>query len=364
MRIVQITPSIDPSRGGQEQLVRELVHELVKLGHEVTLITCDQDVNVRVPCDFRHVSYLKVHGLPWIPSLTGLIKHLRSGFDICHLHYLALFGEIAAVACKTSKIPIVTTFWSEGKRRTHMVVYDRVSLHLISQLSDKLMCISEGLKNALVKRGLERHKIRIAPVAVYVGELEKTKVQGVLGGDHNFDLLFVGRLEGRKGLQYLLRALAILKRRGFAPRLKVIGDGYYKNRLLSLVDDNNLSSQVTFAGYMPREKIFESYQEAKCVVIPSEYEGGIPRVALEAMAFGKPIIVTSIPGIEIIGDKKLGILVPPKDSESLANAILQVLSLPPEELRKIELRCKEAVKSYDWSNVVNQIVSVYKECVS
>lgn len=363
MRIVQITSSVDPSRGGQEQLVQELVQELIKLGHDVTLITCDQDVDVRVPCDFRPVSALRVLGLPWIPSLTDLIKHLRSGFDICHIHYRALFGEIAAVACKTSKIPIVTTFWAEGKRRNHMLVYDRVTLHLISQLSDGLVCISEGLKNALARRGLERRKIRVVPVAVYVGELERASVQRVFRGDPDFDLLFVGRLEGRKGLQYLLKALVILRQRGFAPKLKVIGEGYYRNRLLSLVDDNFLSSQVTFAGYMPREKIFESYLEAKCVVVPSEYEGGVPRVALEAMAFGKPIITTSIPGIETISNKKLGILVPPKDAGSLANAILHVLSLPPEELRKIELRSKETVKSYDWSNVVNEMISVYNEFV-
>ena len=362
MRIVQIAPSVDPSRGGQEQLVQELVQELIKLGHEVTLITCDQNVNVRIPCDFRHVSALKVPGLPWIPSLTSLIKHLRSGFDICHIHYLALFGEIAAVACKTCKIPIVTTFWAEGKRRNYMVVYDRVTIHLISQLSDRLACLSEVLKNVLVRRGLEGRKIRVIPTAIYVGKLERTSGQGVTGGHCNYDLLFVGRLEERKGLQYLLRALVILGQRGFAPKLKVIGDGNYRNRLLSFVNDNFLSSQVTFAGYMPREDIFESYLGAKCVVIPSLYEG-IPRVALEAMAYGKPIITTSIPGLEIVSNKKLGIVIPPKDSESLANAILQVLSLPPEELRKIELRSKEAVRSYDWSNVVNKIVSVYNECV-
>jgi glycosyltransferase involved in cell wall biosynthesis len=363
MRIVEIAPSVNPRGGGQEQLVQELVHELTKLGHEVTLIICDKDADVKVPCDLRYVTALKVLGLPWIPSLKGLIKYLRARFDVCHIHYLALFGEIAAVACKICKIPIVTTFWAEGKRRNYMAVYDRVTVHLISQLSDGLICLSEGQKNALARRGLERRKIRVIPTAIYVRALERANVQRVIRDNYNYDLLFVGRLEERKGLQYLLRALAILRQKGFKPRLKVIGDGDYRNRLLALVDDNFLSSQVTFAGYIPREKIFESYVEAKCVVIPSVYEG-LPRVALEAMAFGKPIITTSIPGLEIISNRKLGIVVPPKDSESLANAVLEVLSLSPDELRKIELVGKETVKSYDWSNVVNEIVSVYNECTS
>ena len=364
MKIVQIVGSINPHIGGKERFAGELTRELLRLGHDVTLITYDRKYKVDINCDIRYCHVLELSGFPPIPSFKDLIRQLDKEFDICHLHYHALFGEIAAFACKLRNNPLIITIHDEMKRNIYKIVYDRLLLSTISHLSDRIICLSNGIKNALIKRGMHQENIVIIPNAMHVKEIQNKacKIEKVMFNDKEFDLLFVGRLEKRKGVQYLLRALSILKEEGFKPTLRIVGDGVYKPKLRSLLREHDLSSQIVFTGYIPRKELLNHYLHARCVVIPSLYEG-IPSVMIEALALGKPIITTSIPGMEDIKSKKLGFTVPPKDSKALAQAISKALSLSDEELSRIKLKAGKFVERYDWKFVVKQIISLYEECV-
>lgn len=364
MKIIQIVGSINPRIGGKERFAGELTKELLSYGHEVSLVTCDRNYEADIDCDVRYISTIEIPGFPPIPSFKDLTRQLDMEFDICHLHYHAIFGEIAAFVCKKHGIPLITTIHDEMKRGIHKKIYDRILLGTISRLSDRIVCLTIGMKKALIKRGLDAKKISIIPNVIYVRELQheayKLKNDSQLGDE--IDLLFVGRLEERKGVQYLLRALSILKAKGIRPILKVVGEGAYKRKLESVVMKEGLSSQVFFTGYVTREELLKSYLATRCVVIPSLYEG-IPSVAIEALALGKPVIVTSIPGMEAITSKKLGFTVPPRDFEALAEAISKMLSIDNDELHRIESEGKSFAEEYDWSFIIEQIFCLYQDCI-
>ena len=87
--------------------------------------------------------------------------------------------------------------------------------------------------------------------------------------------------------------------------------------------------QVFFTGYISQKELLKKYLHAKCIVIPSLYEGTPNRVAIEALALGKLIITTSIPGMESILSNRLGSVVPPKNHIALARAIAAPIPVGP-----------------------------------
>lgn len=363
MKIAQVVESVDFHRGGKERFVGELVMELVKKGHEVSLITCDEHFKLDVNCNSNYVRGWSTRGFPIIASVRELSRNLNKRFDIVHLHYHALFGEEVALISKMHKQKLITTIHDEMKRTQAKAVYDTVLLHTISSLSCKVICLTDGMKKAIVKRGLDHNKVVIIPNAMYVNALQSqaSNLTHDLCSNNCFDLLFVGRLEERKGVQYLLKSLLLLTKQGLKPTLKIIGEGSYKEKLMSLVTQYNLLPQVTFAGYLSSEMLLKSYIESKCVVIPSLYEGTPNRVAIEALALGKQIIITSIPGMEAISSQGFGLVAPPKDSDALAKVISKALLLSDGDLRALQSKSKQFAQQYDWSNVIHKIITLYRD---
>lgn len=363
MKIAQIVGSVDLHRGGKERFVAELIKELMKVGHEVTLITCDQRFKSGINCDVNYIRGWSPPGFPVIPSPKDLNKALQTKFDIVHLHYHALFGETVALASKINDQTLITTIHDEMKRDPSKILYDMTLLRTISCFSDKIICLTEGMKRAIVRRGLDGQKVVVIPNAMYVKELQSqaSNLSDNINFDSGFDILFVGRIEERKGVQYLLKALMLLKKEGFCPTLKIVGGGVYKHKLMSLVKENELSSQVVFTGYISQEELLKSYLHTRCVVVPSLYEGTPNRVVIEALALGKPVITTSIPGMEAISSEGLGFVAPPRDSKALADAIRNVLILSDDKLRNLGLETKKFVEQYDWSCVINKIISLYND---
>lgn len=129
------------------------------------------------------------------------------------------------------------------------------------------------------------------------------------------------RVTERKGLNYLIEAIAVLAPRYPELRLKVMGDGNAKSSLEALVKEKGLEGRVEFLGRIPREETAQYYQEASLFVLPSLNEG-MSNAMLEALASGLPIISTPTGGTaELIEEGKNGIVIPEKSIEAIAAAI-------------------------------------------
>jgi colanic acid/amylovoran biosynthesis glycosyltransferase len=166
-------------------------------------------------------------------------------------------------------------------------------------------------------------------------------------------LLAVGRIDEWKGFEYLLHAMRELMRRGVDCELEFVGDGKEKDALIKLADSLQVSERVTFRGWVLPEEVAATMRDATILVHPSSKLGdGVPNVIKEAMALGTPVIGSDIAGIpELLRGGELGILVPPRDVNSLADAIQRLLTNQSLREQYAESAKLYAMEKFDlWRN--------------
>lgn len=139
-------------------------------------------------------------------------------------------------------------------------------------------------------------------------------------------ILFVGRVTPQKGLRYLIRAMALVRR---PARLIVVGDGYEMPRIRVLSEQLGLSDRVEYAGILGREEVDRLYRRATVLVVPSVWPEPWGMVGPEAMAAGLPVVAFRSGGIpEWLVDGQTGFLVEPRDVAGLPARIEQLLADP------------------------------------
>ena len=156
------------------------------------------------------------------------------------------------------------------------------------------------------------------------------------------EVICVGRLAPVKAQHILIESIGLLRTRGIAVRLRLVGDGPDRASLEAAAARMGLTSDVIFDGWRNQDEVRERYRMASIFAMASFAEG-IPVVLMEAMAMGIPCVATRIMGIpELIDNGVSGLLVPPADAEALADAIARLLSGPelvarltPEARRKV-----------------------------
>lgn len=360
MRILHIVPSIDPQKGGRERHVLQLVRELTNLGHNVTIITSDQNF---IPHDeafeLYTVSTKKIPQVPDIPSLRNLIRLMNQGFDLCHIHYHALFGEIAIIASRVRGFPVVVTVHAEIKRNFLKSIYDRALLLFTFRFSEKVICLSKSLREGLIRRGLNPKKMVVIPHFIDLGAV-KANSREVGDPSYESDLLFVGRLERRKGVHELLQILSYLSKMGVRYNAYIVGEGPLKEQVESKISSYPLKKHVKYLGYVEESVLRKLYNKTKIVVVPSRYEG-LPSVCLEAMSYGKVVLGFDIPGLrDILVDLDQSLVVNPFDIEEMAKKIIYFLNHLDHRL-DIGKKAQEKVKKYDVHRTTEEICRLYNE---
>jgi len=137
-------------------------------------------------------------------------------------------------------------------------------------------------------------------------------------------LLYVGRLRIRKGVEVLLEALALSRRERHGVRLLIAGSGEQEAALRRKVAELGLGEEVEFFGRASRGQVRTLLEDARCLVVPSTYEG-MPLVILEAMRAARPVVASAVSGIpEVVVDGETGWLVPAEDPPRLAAALGEV----------------------------------------
>ena len=177
-------------------------------------------------------------------------------------------------------------------------------------------------------------------------------------------ILFTGRLVEQKGVEYLLRAFNYVLLKFPDVRLKIVGDGEFKEWLERLAENLMLSSYVEFIPWIQHEDLAQVYQEARIVVVPSVFEP-FGMVALEAMACKRPVVASRTGGLkEIVQHPKTGFLAEPKDHLDLAQWVMTLLS--DSELRR---RMGEAGharvtgEGYTWPAIAEQFMELYRQLI-
>jgi glycosyltransferase involved in cell wall biosynthesis len=194
--------------------------------------------------------------------------------------------------------------------------------------ADRIIAVSQGIAQDLSENfGVRPELIAVIPNPVDLDQIrtlaEEPITEHCWFSEELPICLFVGRLSAQKGVEYLLQAMALARPlKKF--RCVIIGDGEKRSELEALVKQLKLTEDIAFLGRQSNP--FKFMHRATCFVLPSIVEG-LPYVILEAMACGCPIIATDCaPGVrELLGESQRGLLVPPKDPTTLAEAMLKIL---------------------------------------
>jgi phosphatidyl-myo-inositol dimannoside synthase len=176
-------------------------------------------------------------------------------------------------------------------------------------------------------------------------------------------ILFVGRLIERKGIEYLLQAVSLLPA-DLQWHLNIVGTGDAAETLRAITRRLGLEASVEFHGFVPNEALIHHYRQADLFVLPAitDHKGdteGLGVVMIEALSYHTPVVASDVGGIsDVIINGQTGILVPEKNPDKLAHAIVEILR-HPEKARRLAQNGYQHVHTYfDWDRIVNELLEI------
>jgi glycosyltransferase involved in cell wall biosynthesis len=308
-------------RGGQRQSFF-LVRELQRKGWPLTFV-----VQPRRPL-FERAS---AEGLPVLArrmrSELGLLAALRIAAAMrrrkcclvhCHDAHSAAVGLMAA---SLAGVPLRVV----SRRVDFPLRRNALTRRKYDRGVDAVIAISQGVKRVLVEGGVPPEKVEVVPsgidFSVYDGDLPRDYLHREYGfSESDYLVGIVAQLEDHKGHRYLLEAARILMQRARRIKVVIVGEGSLRLELTKQADRLEVKDVVYFLGF--REDVPRILASLNLFVLSSHLEG-LGSSLLDAMACRLPVVATRAGGIpEVVQHGKTGLLVPPKDPEALAEAIL------------------------------------------
>jgi len=393
MRVLHIVHSYFPRIGGVEHHVQSILGKLVRQGVDPLVLTprwspdeLQYDVvdGVRVtreglfglmqnkPVSVRDVyrlgrwfkvirayepDLIHVHG-PFSPIL-GLPVRFASWMPVQILQALGLLG-----------CPVIVTFhglWAHYRNDE----YDRDRKHV--KVGSLFIGVDKAICRDLTERfGVATSKVDYIPNGVDNNtfhpankDLSLLRELGLSASDRV--ILVPRRVDPKNGIEFAVRAFARVSQQVPDAKMILLGvgmgtsDAGYTGRIVSLIRGMGLDSRVICHPGLPYGEMPRIYRLAEVTVIPSLWEA-TSLAALESLASGIPVIASRVGGLEDLIDESCGILVPPADAESLADALCDLLT-SHDARDHLARGGSERAGSYDWSTVADRTLSVYNRAI-
>jgi phosphatidylinositol alpha-mannosyltransferase len=358
MRIALTCPYAWDDPGGVQTHVREAAERLLDRGHAVTVIapmrTRANEAWVRPvgrPIDVPYnASNAPIDPRPW--SIRAVADELRRfGPDIVHAHE-PLTPSTSMWATLASTSPVVATFHS-GAVRSRLYDVSAPILRRIARRLDIRIAVSEVAASAAGER--IGGSFEIVPNGIDVLRFAEAAPADLGPGRR---LLFVGRLDERKGFPTALDAFERVVDAGVDVRLVVAGDGPDRVALGRLPEA--VRERVLMLGTVPNEQL--PPYSAACEVFLGTAVGGesFGIVLVEAMAAGLAVVASDIPGYsEVVRHDTDGLLVPPRDPAALAGAVIDVLA-DDDLAHRLRVAGRARSRTFDWGVVIERLESLYE----
>jgi glycosyltransferase involved in cell wall biosynthesis len=303
----------------------------------------------------------------YVSAILKLSKYLKKEkVDILHVHLFdpSIVGLLAAVKAGT-KYRLMTRHYSDYHTRINKKWHVKLD-QMCNRLSHKIIGVSEHTSNHVVEiEGAPREKV----VTIYNGiDFDRVKTSGgdfrkrirqEFAAEDKFLILTTGRLHPEKGYPYLFEAAAKLKKLTEKPFVWLIaGKGIFEAEFRQKVTELGCDEMIKFIGF--RKDIPDLMSTADVFVLPSVAEAfGV--VFAEAIHLGTPIVATKIGGIpEIVSDGVDGILIPPADSNAIAETVADLIN-HPEKLKSLANMGKQKViERFEFEDMTRQYEAVYE----
>ncbi|MGM3309012.1 hormogonium polysaccharide biosynthesis glycosyltransferase HpsP [Anabaena sp. WFMT] len=389
MKILHIVPSISLIYGGPSQMVLGLAPALTKAGEEVTVITTDSNgdfgqkpldvpLNRPIKQDGYDIIYFRCAPFRRYKFSLDLLKWLKSHskeFDIAHIH--ALFSPVSsasALICRQQNLPYILRPLGTldpadlRKKKKLKQLYVKIleggnlagaaAVHFTSEQEAKISArFGVKTKDLVIPLGV------IPPVED--GKNSVIKQWGIPGNQPV--VLFMSRIDPKKGLDLLLPALEKLLNDGFKFHFILAGtnpqDPIYEQKIKSEIENSSLNAHTTITGFVTGEAKQSLLKAADLFVLPSYYENFGIAVA-EAMVAGKPVVISDQVHIyQQVVDSESG-WVGKTDVKSLVDLLREALSNPQECQRRGVNAEKYALENFSWDAIAQQVIRAYQEIVA
>ncbi len=364
MRIIQVSPYSWDALGGVQIHIRQLTRHLQKRGHQVLVLapgdTPGWQEHARIVGRTLNIrANGSVARLAFAPSTMRTLKEAMIDFapDVVHVHEpFAL--SIGLKAVWSAPAPVVATFHSYFARETFQGRLYSAAAPLFRptwNLLARRIAVSHAARHS-AKGRLGKGNVSIVPNGIDVERF--AKASPALGLPEGRKLLFVGRLEPRKGLPFALEAFELLADRYSDLQLLVVGDGQERDAVLSLPAD--IRRRVHMLGNVSDKALPTYHRAADIFVAPAIGAESFGIVLVEAMAAALPVVGSDIPGYrEVARNGKEAVLVKPCDGRALADGIAHLLDHPEERARLAANGARRAL-DYAWERVVDELEPVYE----
>lgn len=365
MKVLQVNKLYYPHIGGIENHVRILatglrnkidVEVLVANERFAKAVEVIDGVNVT-----RVASLGRFRSTPVAPQFITQLKKTKS--DVYHLHFPNPTGELSFLAARPYG-KLVVTYHSDIVRQKNLLKLYKPFLEKFLDRADKIIAGSPNLIESSPFLQEVKEKCIVVPFGIPTGGLTLTtaveeKVASIRKRHGSKIAFFLGRLIYYKGVEYLVEAIQDVE-----GKLIIAGDGELKSDLLEMVKKLSIEDRVEFVGTLSDEEVAAYYHACDVFVLPSiESSEAYGLVQLEAHACGKPVISTNLPtGVPFVNEDGIsGIVVPPKDSESLSDAINKLFK--DEELRnRLGAQAKQRFQEEFTSEImIDRTLKLYEE---
>ncbi len=369
MKIGLVSPYDLAAPGGVNNHVEHLTERFVAMGHDVRIIApssrlSDLNPNAIVLSTPRAVpAGGSVARMSLSPRLASPVRRIldEEEFDVVHVHEpLVSFLPIAFL--RFSDAVNVGTFHAAREGGARLYAYTRRLLKSGFRHLDGKIAVSPAAASLIQKHFPGYYNIIPNGVEVERFAAPHPPIRELDDGMVN--ILFVGRLEKRKGLRYLLRAFERVKAK--RPDTRLVVAGAYDERQRSAyerwVAEAGLRD-VEFVGYVSNEMLPRYQQSAHVFCAPNTGNESQGIILLEAMAAGRPVVASNIEGFAAVVTHGVeGLLVRPKDEDALAEALLELVEDPDMRL-DMGQKAAERAQHFSWERVSQRVLSYYERLV-
>lgn len=391
MKILFLNYEYPPLGGGAANATKCILQEFAKISDlELDLITSSVDEEYHLE---KKGEKIRIHKLPigkntenlhfqsqkdllvyswraynFSRKLIKVAKKSKTPYDLTHSFFTVPCGFLSLLFKLQFKLPYIISLRGSdvpyySDRFTFLYKLITPVIKLIWHNANQVISNSEGLRELALKSS-SKQKIEIIyngiDIDYFKPEMKSAEQKQEKEQEKFIITPGASRITDRKGLNYLIEAVAKLVPKYPQIYLKIMGDGNAREKLEQLAKNLKLENHSEFVGIIPHEKVLAYYQEANLFVLPSLNEG-MSNAMLEALAVGLPLIATNTGGAsELVADGKNGFIIKFKDSQDIADKI-EKLILDATLRKKMVLASREISEKMSWENIAKKYREAYKK---
>lgn len=317
--------------------------------HPNITIFFEPESKINAESTLTKLAYLK-----YVSILKKIIKHFKP--DILHAHYATSYGLVGALS---GFHPFVISSWGTDVMKFPRKNFVAKSILKYNYRHADLLCATSNVIKDYITKVVNK-PVSVIPFGIDIQDFAPKEVDSIFGKEE-FVIGCIKSLETLYKIDVLIKAFSKISLKHENARLLIIGEGSQMNALLKLCNELNLEKKVIFTGRVPFNEISRYYNMLHVLVNISEYESfGVS--VIEAMACGKPVVVSNVGGLnEIVFNETLGLKVEVNNVDQTAESIEKLIT-EPELYQEMALNSRKHVTAnYNWENNLSDMINLYDQ---